>query len=209
MTYTQTYNELQRAALLLDDIKPCKLHGCEFCLALNSVLNHPRLEAYIQSPAFQNDMLPVDTAQCNNIFGLGNFTREVFDMDPNMCKCHLLGEQLHFFLIYLFPMMYPLFRGLQALLRRTIHTSTTFRTVKHLLGVPTFKDYAVKSLLSYLREHINDKAADGTRSTGPAPAASTVFVMRDMPGQTTTWALRSTGAISRNKFRPPPVSALS
>ncbi len=27
-------------------------------------------------------------------------------------------------------------------------------------GVPTFKDYAVKSLLSYLSEHISDKAAD-------------------------------------------------
>jgi hypothetical protein len=64
-------------------------------------LNHPRSEAYIQSTAFQNDMLPVDTAQCDNIFGFGcnfgNFTREVFDMDPNMCKCHLPGEQLHFF----------------------------------------------------------------------------------------------------------------
>jgi hypothetical protein len=69
LTYTQTYNELQRAALLLDDIKPCELHGCEFCLALNSVLNHPRSEAYIQSTAFQNDMLPVDSAQCENIFG--------------------------------------------------------------------------------------------------------------------------------------------
>jgi hypothetical protein len=97
LTYTQTYNELQCAALLLDDIKPCELHGCEFCLALNSVLNHPRSEAYIQSTAFQNDMLPVYTAQCDNIFGLVNFTREVFDMDPNMCKCQLLGVQLHFF----------------------------------------------------------------------------------------------------------------
>jgi hypothetical protein len=99
LTCTQTYNELQRAALLrvLDDIKPCDLHGCEFCLALNSVLNHPRSEAYIQSTAFQNDMLPVDTAQCDNIFGFGNFTREVFTMDPKMCKCHLFSEQLQFF----------------------------------------------------------------------------------------------------------------
>jgi hypothetical protein len=52
-------------------------------------------------------------------------------MDPNMCKWHLLGEQLQFFLINLFPMMYPLFRGLQELLCCTIHTSTTFLTVKH------------------------------------------------------------------------------
>jgi hypothetical protein len=53
------------------------------------ILNHQRLEAYIQSTAFQNNMLPVDTAQCDNFFGFGNFTREVFDMDPNICKCHL------------------------------------------------------------------------------------------------------------------------
>jgi hypothetical protein len=93
LTYTQTYNELQSAALLLDDIKPCSMHGCEFCLALNSVLNHPRSEAEITSPtsAFSKGMLPVDSAQCDNILGFGNFTREVFDMDPNMCKCHLLG----------------------------------------------------------------------------------------------------------------------
>ncbi len=99
LTYIQTYNALQRAALLFDDFKPCKLHGCEFCLALNYVLNHPRSEAYIQSQssAFHYDMLPVDTAQCDNIFGFGNFTREVFDMEPNMCKCHLLGEQLQVF----------------------------------------------------------------------------------------------------------------
>jgi protein involved in sex pheromone biosynthesis len=63
--YTQTYNELQRAALLLDDIKPCKLHGCKFCLALNSVFNYPQSEAYIQSQsyAFHNDMRLVDSAQ--------------------------------------------------------------------------------------------------------------------------------------------------
>jgi hypothetical protein len=77
LTYTQSYNELQRAALLLDNIKPCDLHGCKFCLALNSVLNHPLSEAYIQaqSSAFHNDMLPVDTAQCDNMFVFGNFTR--------------------------------------------------------------------------------------------------------------------------------------
>jgi hypothetical protein len=65
-------------------------------MALNSVLNHPRSEVHIQSPvsAFHNDTLSVDSAQCDNIFGFGNFTREVFDMDPNMCKSHLLGEQL-------------------------------------------------------------------------------------------------------------------
>jgi hypothetical protein len=68
----------------------------------NSVLNHPRSEAYIQSTAFHNDMLPVDTAQCDNIFGFGNFTRQVFDVDPNMRKCHLLGEQLQFFLFLSF-----------------------------------------------------------------------------------------------------------
>ncbi len=38
------------------------------------------------------------------------------------------------------------------------------------VGVPTFKDYAVKSLLSYLREHISDKAADWYEEywTGPS-----------------------------------------
>jgi hypothetical protein len=28
------------------------------------------------------------------------------------------------------------------------------------VGVPTFKEYAVKSLVSYLRQHVNDKVAD-------------------------------------------------
>ncbi len=45
-------------------------------------------------------MLPVDTAQCDYIYGFGNFTSEVFDVDPNLCTCHPLGEQ-YFILLFI------------------------------------------------------------------------------------------------------------
>ena len=67
-TYHQTYNELQRAVLLLEDIKPCKAKRCEFCIALDAVLTHPRAEKYVDSPEFRNNMLPVDTGSI--LFGI-------------------------------------------------------------------------------------------------------------------------------------------
>ncbi len=77
------------------------------------------------------------------------------------------------------------------------------------VGVQTFKEYVVKLLVTYLHQHINDKLLSGMRSSGPAPVASIVFAMLAMPGPTTTWELRSTGAIARDKLRPPPLLALT
>jgi hypothetical protein len=77
-------------------------------------------------------------------------------------------------------MMYPLFRpaGIAASHYSHVHHFPNreayddfYSIVEQLVdvGVPTFKDYAVKSLVSYLREHISDKAADWYEEywTGP------------------------------------------
>jgi hypothetical protein len=69
-------------------------------------MQNPRVKEYLKSKDFKDRKLPVDSAQCDSIVGFGNFTREVFDMDPNQCKNHLLGK-LHclFFLLILIFML--------------------------------------------------------------------------------------------------------
>ena len=65
---------------------------CEFCRNITELLQHPRVFEYLDSDTFKDRKLPVNTAQCDSILGFGNFTREMFDMNPNQCKNHLLGE---------------------------------------------------------------------------------------------------------------------
>jgi hypothetical protein len=84
-----------------------------------------------------------------------------------MSKCHLLGEKLQFFLFLSFRRCTPCFVGC----RHCSHVrhfqnreayDDFYSIVEQLVdgGVPTFKEYVVKSLASYLRQHVNDKAAD-------------------------------------------------
>jgi hypothetical protein len=93
LTYTKTYLEVQTAALLLDTIVLCKVHCCLLCTKLTCIFDHQRIVDYLENAdsAFKEDHLPVDSAQCDNILGFGNFTRKVFDMDSNTCKNHVLG----------------------------------------------------------------------------------------------------------------------
>jgi hypothetical protein len=62
-------------------------------------MQNPRVKEYLKGKDFKDRKLPVDSAQCDSIVGFGNFTREVFDMDPNQCKNHLLGK-LHCYFIF-------------------------------------------------------------------------------------------------------------
>ena len=98
LTYTKTFLELQSAVLLLDDIVLCKVPGCAFCEKLTTIFDHPRTADYVhmEDSAFREDRLPIDSAQCDNILGFGNFTLEVLDMDPNICKNHALGKLFSF-----------------------------------------------------------------------------------------------------------------
>ncbi len=91
LTFTKTYLEVQTATLQLDEIVPCKVHGCLLCTKLTCIFDHPRTVGYLENEdsAFKEGRLPVDSAQCNNILGFGNFTREVF-VDSNTCKNSVL-----------------------------------------------------------------------------------------------------------------------
>jgi hypothetical protein len=90
LTYTGTYTELEEAFILSCGIRTCNNTNCTSCAQLKELRAQERVIKYLDSDAFKAGKIRVDTAQCDNILGFGNFTRAVFDMDPNVCKCHPL-----------------------------------------------------------------------------------------------------------------------
>jgi hypothetical protein len=92
LTYTGTYAELEEAFILSCSIRTCDREDCTSCATLKQLRAQERVIKYLASDTFKAGKIPVDTAQCDNILGFGNFTRAVFEMDPNVCKCHPLGE---------------------------------------------------------------------------------------------------------------------
>ena len=93
VTYTGTFKELQEASLLLFGINACSSPDCKCCARLYELLDDERVKKYVASDDFKDQKIPVDTAQCDQIQGFGNFTREVLGIDPNVCNtlAHLLG----------------------------------------------------------------------------------------------------------------------
>ncbi len=76
----------------LTRVKYCDDADCACCSNFKELMQNTRDKEYLRSKIFKDHKLPVDSAQCDSIVGFGNFTREVFGMNPNQCKNHLLGE---------------------------------------------------------------------------------------------------------------------
>jgi hypothetical protein len=96
LTYTGTFIEMQDAFLLLKDIKPCGKLDCEFCNCYKMLMQNENVIKYFAGDDFKERRIPVDTAQCDQIQGWGNFTREILGIDPNTCSVHLTGTYLSF-----------------------------------------------------------------------------------------------------------------
>ena len=92
LTYTGTFAELEEAFILSCSIRTCDRADCTSCATLKQLRAQERGVTYLASDTFKAGKIPVDSAQCDNILGFGNFTRAVFNMDPNVCKCHPLGD---------------------------------------------------------------------------------------------------------------------
>jgi hypothetical protein len=96
LNYTGTYTELEEAFILSCGIRTCDSADCTSCAQLKELRVQLAAQErviiglikYLASDAFKAVKIPVDTAQCDNILGLGIFTRAVVNMDPNVCKCH-------------------------------------------------------------------------------------------------------------------------
>ena len=70
----------------------CGKLECEFCKSYNMLMENANAKKYFASKDFKElRRLPVDTAQCDQIQGWGNFTREVLGIHPNVCCYHLTG----------------------------------------------------------------------------------------------------------------------
>ena len=61
---------------------------------LIDLMDNSEVVKFKKDDKFKAGKIPVDSAQCDNHLGFGNFTREVFDMDPNVCKCYALVKYL-------------------------------------------------------------------------------------------------------------------
>jgi hypothetical protein len=82
--------------MLIDDIHTCPDPDCAFCNIYDELMRNERVKKFFDSKAFTEERkLLVDTAQCDQIMGWGNFTREVLGIDPNTCQNHLLGDCLY------------------------------------------------------------------------------------------------------------------
>ena len=85
--YAGTYQEFEECVMaFLTRVKFCDDADCAFCSNFKELMQNPRVKEYLKGKDFKDRKLPVDSAQCDSIVGFGNFTREVFDMDPNQCK---------------------------------------------------------------------------------------------------------------------------
>ena len=75
-------------AMLLFDILTCYESAddpdCQFCVHLNALTDNPEVVKYTKGDKYKAGKIPVDSAQCDNLLGFGNFTREVFDKDSNV-----------------------------------------------------------------------------------------------------------------------------
>ena len=88
---------MQDAFMQLKDIHTCGKLDCEFCNCYNMLMENANVKKYFAGDDFKElRRLPVDTAQCDQIQGWGNFTRETLGIDPNTCSVHLTGTYLIF-----------------------------------------------------------------------------------------------------------------
>jgi hypothetical protein len=74
------------------EIRVCSDSSCLFCTTLQHLCKSENVVKYMDSDDCNDSKIPVDTAQCDQIQGWGNVTRNLFGFDPNVCKCHAPGD---------------------------------------------------------------------------------------------------------------------
>ena len=90
--YAGSYEHFQSAAIALLDVVTSDC-DCEFCRTLNQIRDSPEVIRYVASEDHANGFLQITSAQCDNHQGFQNFARSVLELDPNICKNHVLGEK--------------------------------------------------------------------------------------------------------------------
>jgi hypothetical protein len=77
------------------EIRVCS-DSCQFCTTLEHLHTSENVVKYMGSDEYKDREISVDSAQCDQIQGWGNFTSNVFGFDQNVCKCHSLGDDVTF-----------------------------------------------------------------------------------------------------------------
>jgi hypothetical protein len=78
--------------MLLLEISVCSDASCQFCTTQQHLRTSENVVQYVDSDTYKGSRIPEDTAQCYQIQGWRNFTRNVFGIDQNICTCHALGD---------------------------------------------------------------------------------------------------------------------
>jgi hypothetical protein len=83
--------------MLVNDIHTCPDADCAFCNTYDELMRNERVQKFFNSKEFTKQCkLSVDTEQCYQIMGWGNFILEVWDIDPMTCKNRFSGDYLYF-----------------------------------------------------------------------------------------------------------------
>jgi hypothetical protein len=73
-------------------LKHYRSPDCLICIKLQLLLADENVRKYLRSDEFRDGRVPVQTAMCDNFQGWGNFSRNVFGIDSNVCKPHAIGK---------------------------------------------------------------------------------------------------------------------
>jgi hypothetical protein len=65
------------------------------CIKLQQLLADENVAKYLRSDKFRDGLVPVQIAMCDNFQGWGNFSRNVFGIDSNVCKPQATGNVLY------------------------------------------------------------------------------------------------------------------
>ncbi len=84
----------------------CENPDCRFCVRVSKLCKSPDVIKYMQSDAFGDEKLRIDSAQCDNHLGWQKFARNILGIPANVCKSHILGN-VHVFIITIFYRFSP------------------------------------------------------------------------------------------------------
>jgi hypothetical protein len=89
------HQSLSLAIIHLCSVKQCCSPDCLMCNKLQQLLGDENVAKYLRSDDFSEGRVPVETAMCDKFQGWGNFLRNEFGINSNVCKPHAVSNVLY------------------------------------------------------------------------------------------------------------------
>ncbi len=156
------------------------------------MLGDENVAKYLRSDDFREGLVLVETAMCNDFQGWGNFSRNEFGIDSNVCKQHATGNVLYSLSCRVLPpTQWP--AGISAFhypnlkYFPSVDAYNDYYKIVVEIGVETFATRCQELLGDYLRTNYGDEVANWCREFGQSPREECVLRIAGMLGATTTW----------------------